>query len=242
MGQWVLATDLDGTFLGGSRAQREALYRFVAARRRTITLIYATGRSLASVREVIAGLPPDVHPDHVVTDVGTSASSWPTCEPLSLVEAWLENNWTTDAPSRIEAALRPHTHLEPLANVAGRRSSYRYRDLDRTLQAKRDVEAAGFDGLISHNSYFDVLPRGVSKGPTLLQLLTALSLPLDRVLVAGDSLNDLSLFETGLRGVAVSNSEPQLLSAVRDMPNVHASQEPGAAAVLQALRWMLDGA
>ena len=236
MSHWVLATDLDGTFLGGSRAQREALYTWLGARRAYITLIYVTGRTLRSVRQVAERLPAEAHPDHVVTDVGTSAFTWPSGQPLAAVERWLDGNWDTDAHRRIDAALSLHTHLQPLSDVAGRRRSFHYTDPERALCARRDVEAAGFDAIISHDIFFDVLPRGVSKGPTLLQVLSALSMPRERVLVAGDSLNDLSLFETGLRGVAVANSEPQLLTAVRTLPNVSLSEEPGAAAVLQAMR------
>jgi trehalose-6-phosphate synthase len=48
----VLATDLDGTFLGGDQAQRTELYTELHRRREELMLIYATGRDL----EFIAGL------------------------------------------------------------------------------------------------------------------------------------------------------------------------------------------
>ena len=44
----ILATDLDGTFLGGSDTQRAALYDWITAHREAITLIFVSGRGLDS--------------------------------------------------------------------------------------------------------------------------------------------------------------------------------------------------
>ena len=46
----------------------------------------------------------------------------------------------------------------------------------------------GLDSLVSDNRFFDVLPRGVSKGPSLRRLIAHLDIPEDRVLAAGDTL------------------------------------------------------
>jgi len=42
--QFVLATDLDGTFLGGSGEDRKRLYDWIEANRATVGLIFVTGR------------------------------------------------------------------------------------------------------------------------------------------------------------------------------------------------------
>jgi len=231
----VLATDLDGTFLGGDPEQRASLYQWLAERREPITVIYVTGRGLGFVRDLARELPPAARPDHVVANVGTTAATGGGLLPLEPVESWLEARWEPEAPARVDAILRAHDHLTPQPVVEGRRVSYYFRDAEKALAAKEDVEAAGFDVLLSDDLYFDVLPRGVRKGPTLLRTLDALSIDREDVLVAGDTLNDLSLFETGLTGVAVANSEPALVDAVRSMPRVQRSAQPGAAGVLEAL-------
>lgn len=237
----VLATDLDGTFLGGDTAQRAALYEWLAKRREHVTLIYVTGRGLGFVRELARELPPAARPDHVVANVGTTAATGAGLAPLEAVERWLEACWSPESPGRVEAILSRHEHLEPQPVVEGRRVSYYFRDVERALDAKRDVERAGFDALLSDDLYFDVLPRGVRKGPTLMRMLDALSLSPDDVLVAGDTLNDLSLFETGLRGVAVSNSEPRLIEAIQGLPRAHRSTLPGAAGILEKLMELESG-
>lgn len=230
----ILATDLDGTFLGGSPAERAALYGWIAARRDEITLIYVTGRDLGFVRSLRQALP--VEPDHVIGNVGTTVAAGREERPIPQVERWLDGCWGADAPARIEAALAPHRdHLLPQPVVEGRRVSRFFTDATRALDAKADIERLGFDALMSDNRFFDVLPRGVRKGPTLLRTLAALDLDPARVLVAGDTLNDLSLFETGLASVAVANSEPALVCAIAHLGHVRRSRAPGAGGILEVL-------
>lgn len=232
----VLATDLDGTFLGGTAQERASLYAWIAEIRAHITLIYVTGRGLRFVEELAQRLPAAARPDHVVANVGTTAATGRHYEALEPVESWLTAQWHADAPARIDEIIAAHPHLSPQPNVEGRRKSYYVSDLSLAEEAKRDVEQAGFDALISDNVYFDVLPRGVQKGPTLLRVLHALDVSHEDVLVAGDTLNDLSLFETGLRGVAVANSEVGLKRAVQALPNVTLSEGQGTAGILEQLR------
>lgn len=234
MPRTVLATDLDGTFLGGSADERAELYDWIARRREEIVLIFVSGRGLDFMRELAKALP--VQPDHMVGDVGTSVACGPWYAPLPPLEQWLDAAWPDDARARIEETMQRHPGLTEQPVVGGRRRSYFYEDPAHALAAKLDVGKLGFDVLISDNLYFDVLPRGVQKGPTLLRTLAALGLPAHRTLVAGDTLNDLSMFDTGLTGVAVGNREPALDAAIQQHENVYRSALPGAAGVLDALQ------
>ncbi len=229
----VLATDLDGTFLGGDEAARATLYDWIAARRDEIVLIFVSGRGLSFMRELAQQLP--LRPDHAIANVGTSVAVGPDWESLPELESWLDARWPADAPMRIAQALAPYPGLTRQPVVEGRRVSLYYTDSAEVRAAQAAVDHIGFETLLSDNRYFDVLPPGVRKGPTLLRTLSALGLARERTLVAGDTLNDLSLFETGLSGVAVGNSEQALVRAIRGRPNVHLSAQEGAAGVLEAL-------
>jgi len=213
MHQTILATDLDGTFLGGSADERTALYDWIGQRRSEIVLIYVTGRSLTTMRDVL----------------GAERA------PLPALEGWLDEGWPRHAPAVVRSILARHPHLTEQPVVEGRRVSCFYSDTGLAGAARSELEAAGYDVLLSAERYFDVLPRGVQKGPTLLRTLSALGLPKERTLVAGDTLNDLSLFQAGLQGVIVANREPLLAEAAKDLPKVHWSDKEGAAGVLDAL-------
>jgi hypothetical protein len=84
-----------GTFLGGSDAQRAELYDWILARRDEIVLIYASGRSLTAMQDVLTGLP--LQPDHIIADVGTSFYTGPQYLPHDGMEAWFDGCWPTVA-------------------------------------------------------------------------------------------------------------------------------------------------
>jgi HAD superfamily hydrolase (TIGR01484 family) len=229
----ILATDLDGTFLGGSEAERQALYRSLD-RRDDVLLIFVTGRDVAFLRELVRqpGMP---RPDLIVGDVGTSVWDAATWEPIEALERDIRAVWD-DANARVLELLAGEPGLTLQATPFRHRVSYYYDPNALREETLRKVEDAGFDWLLSAETYFDVLPRGVQKGPTLLRLIESLNLATERVLVAGDTLNDLSLFETGLKGVAVGNSERKLLEAIDGFDWVHRASAEGAAGIAEAIR------
>ena len=79
-------------------------------------------------------------------------------------------------------------------------------------------------------------PRGVNKGSTLRRVLDWIGVAESDCVVAGDSLNDLALFETGLRGIVVGNCEPALARRVANMEQVYQARGIGAEGILEGLR------
>ncbi len=229
----VLATDLDGTFLGGDDHQRAALYQELNERADELVLVFVTGRDLDFIAELVEqpGMP---RPDMIVGDVGTTVVHGHDFSPVADVQDWIDQRWN-GANEQVLALLDGEPGLELQPVMGSRRVSYYYDPAVLRRATIEKVEDAGFDVILSADVFFDVLPRGVAKGPTLLRLVDARDLPDDRVLVAGDTMNDLSLFHTGLRGVAVGNSEPALVDAIADLPDVHHSEHPGCAGIADAI-------
>lgn len=235
---WVLATDLDGTFLGGTASERERFYDFLNGLDERFTLIFVTGRELENTLPLLdppaPGEPAVPRPRYIIADIGTEILDGHTLEPIASVQDWVAAAWG-GANDRVRALLAEDPAIVPQPVETRHRVSY-YCDPQTLPSATVDkIEAAGFDCLLSHGRYLDVLPPGVSKGPALLQLIDHLGLGEHRVVVAGDTLNDLSLFETGLPAVAVGNAEVGLVSAVRDLPHVHLSPLPGVMGIWDGL-------
>ena len=62
--------------------------------------------------------------------------------------------------------------------------------------------------------------------------------------MAGDTLNDLALFETGLCGVVVGNCEAELRARVTGREHLYFAGGEGAAGILEGLRhfgWLERG-
>lgn len=237
--QFILATDLDGTFLGGSYADRSELYRWIEAHRDEFGLVFVTGRDPQFIESLCGNFVP--WPDYVVGDVGTtiaeviSDSRRRTVRPIETLESEIAAQWG-DGSHRVRNLLDQSPGLKLQDTDFRYRVSYHYDPARYDPAAESIVRDLGFDVLISDNRFFDVLPKGVSKGPSLRRLLAHLSIPDEKVLVAGDTLNDLSLFETGLRGVAVSNSEPALVRRLAADTSTFRASRPGAAGIAQAIQ------
>jgi glucosylglycerol-phosphate synthase len=235
----LLATDLDGTFLGGRQADRLALYR-IFRRPDSPRLVFVTGRGVESVLPLLADpLIPD--PEFIIADVGATVVVGDGLRPVTPLQWDIDHEWVgVDA---VLAALGdvPGIVRQPVPQE--RRVSF-YVETEAAVHRVRERMAdLPVEVLWSAATYLDVLPRGASKGRTLARLVDQLGLPPSEVLVAGDTLNDLSLYHHGFRGVVVGGAEAGLVDATRGMRGVHLARAAGAGGVIEGLRtWSPAGA
>ncbi|EXF45679.1 glucosylglycerol-phosphate synthase [Pseudomonas sp. BAY1663] len=87
----LLATDLDGTFLGGDPQDRLSLYQTITAHP-DIQLAYVTGRSLEAVLPLLAD-PTLPQPDYIIADVGASLYHGETLLPIQPLQQHIETRW-----------------------------------------------------------------------------------------------------------------------------------------------------
>lgn len=234
--QMVLATDLDGTFLGGSEEDRQDLYDWIEAHRDTVALIFVTGRDPEFIAELCdAGVP---WPEYVIGDVGTTIARVEPgtgIRPIAELEEEIAGLWG-DKGGAVRMALAEAPGLTVQPTAFRYRVSFDYDPAAYCPSAEEKMREMGLDVLISDNRFFDVLPKGISKGPSLTRLVEFLGIARERVLVAGDTLNDLSMLRLGLPAVAVGGSEAKLLEALEGMNHVHRPEDIGAAGISAAIR------
>lgn len=227
----LLATDLDGTFLAGTAEARQQLYRLIA-RHADIRLAYVTGRGLESVLPLLAD-PQLPQPDYIVCDVGATIVDGHTLQPVQPLQNGLDALWPGE--QAVTAAFSHFAGLHRQATPQQRRCSYRFDPGVDTAELHAAAEELDCQILFSADRHFDVLPRGVDKGSSLLRMASLIGLSPGQVLVAGDSFNDLSMFQQGFRGVCVGDAEPALREATRDLPGVLQSMAEGCGGILDAL-------
>ncbi len=227
----LLATDLDGTLLAGHPEYRQRLYQLITAHP-DIKLAFVTGRGLEVVLPILSD-PTIPAPDYIICDVGATIVDGRSRQPVQPLQAEIDARWPGERA--VAEAMAAFPALERQEVPQQRRCSYfcAAGAVDDAVAAA--VAALDCDLLHSAGRYLDVLPRGVNKGSTLAALVAHLGLDRDAVLVAGDTLNDLSMYEAGFIGVCVGESEPALLDATRDRARVLHAEHTGCGGILEAI-------
>ncbi len=227
----VLATDLDGTLIPLQLHEQnlrdlQTLREHVFADE--ITLVFVTGRHLASVQTAITefALP---QPKWIICDVGTTI-----CQ-LADDRKFISSQAYEDHLSQIVGQVSVDQLYESLSSIAGMRRqepekqgrfklSY-YADAaaldelcrqinqllgdDVPYSVIHSVDPFNGDGLI------DLLPRGVSKAFALEWWSHFVGIATDQLVFAGDSGNDLAALVAGYRTILVGNADDTLRDCVR---------------------------
>ncbi|MFI9407873.1 trehalose-6-phosphate synthase [Nocardia sp. NPDC052316] len=229
----ILVTDLDGTLLGGTATDRLRL-RNALTRHPEVTVVFATGRGIESIRTVLRD-PLVPQPRWIIADVGASIIDGADLTPVAALQTPLRAGWP--GADRVRAALRRFPGLTYQHGVPqDGRCSFHLPPAGLTPDLLDAVHALGCSWQYSADTYFDVLPARANKGNALVVLATQQGWSMDAVLVAGDSANDRSMFGRGANGVIVGNAERGLLSAVPAADAAYRPDLPGAAGILAALQ------
>ncbi|AQQ52118.1 HAD-IIB family hydrolase [Planococcus lenghuensis] len=208
----ILATDLDGTLVGDPEALQQ-LWTFYKEQTYEVALVYVTGRHFRSALSLIAAEELPV-PDVLVTDVGTEIRTAPAFEEDRQWKQKMQQDWMPKDISRIAERI---PDLVPQQLPVNCRQSY-------TVNSDRPVELFEQElrqASIPHKLIFssgrdvDVLPAGSGKGQALRYAIRKFGVQDARILIAGDSGNDLDMLTLGYPAVMVGNAQEELLAAER---------------------------
>lgn len=227
----LLATDLDGTFLGGKSLHKQLLYQFVRDQPQ-VRLVFVTGRGLESVIPLLND-PIIPNPDYIICDVGATIVNGHTLEAVEPLQGNIEKKWP--GRLRITEILGEMPELKYQEVPQQRRCSFFTGSEALIDQVRETVAALDCEVIYSAGKFLDVLPQGVNKGSSLTQLVNYLGVNPAEVLVAGDTYNDFAMYQCGYKGVVVGNSEERLVRATSDNRTVYHAKAAGAGGILEAI-------
>ncbi|MFU8838743.1 MAG: HAD-IIB family hydrolase [Thiohalomonadaceae bacterium] len=231
----VLICDIDNTLLG----DREGLHALLERLRQAgdgVAFGIATGRRLDSAIAILRewGVP---MPDLLITSVGSEIHYGNGMVEDTGWARHIDYRWK---PQELRAALEGAEGLKLQAKIDQRRFKISY-NVDPTridnLQAirsclrKRDLHCKL---IYSHQAYLDLLPVRASKGLAIRYLMMKWGLPPDRLMVAGDSGNDIEMLRGEPLGVVVGNYSEEL-EVLRGMPRIYFARADYASGIVEGI-------
>lgn len=227
---------MDGTLIGCGKGLAK-FNRQMIKHLNDVLLVYITGRMYSSARQLIIeeNL---IHPDVLVTDVGTEIYTTPFFYPHRAWEKKMISSWDAAGTKRI---IEDVEGLLPQEIQARFRLAYRTErnTFEKTLsELCLKVETARMHVKIvpSMGQIIDVIPGCAGKGPALRCIQELYSMDNENTVVCGDSGNDISMFFEGCRGIVVGNARQELKEALATVRHeVYIARSHHASGILEGL-------
>ena len=208
----LIILDIDETITGDEGAILQ-LKNLLNSKSGEIGFGVATGRSIDSAINILSEIN-FLMPDFIISSVG-SEIYYRSNEEYVYSTSWashIKNSWK---PDKIKELLKSFSFLEMQVPENQREFKVSYnlngnlnliddaKDLLRANKIKTNL-------IVSHNAYVDLLPFRASKGRAIRYLSYKWNIPLDSILVGGDSGNDEDMLTGELLGIVVANYTKEL--------------------------------
>lgn len=212
----LLATDLDGTFIGDDGAMHALWDALIET---GVRIAFSTGRHLQSIESFYAEQGTQRRADACICMVGTDI--WRRRSTgYALDTAWhdvIAEEWDRAAIERVVGAVPVARPQADEWQSPFKCSYYLEEDADRWLrEIRRQLDAAGVQAKVVYSAgrFLDLLPLRSGKGEAVRYLAAEMDIPASHVVTCGDTGNDLDMMrpELGFRCIAVGNASEELRS------------------------------
>jgi sucrose-phosphate synthase len=235
----LFVTDVDNTLIGDADALK-ALFEYTEAAGDKLLFAVATGRRLGSALAELEkwNIP---EPDFLIASVGTEIYSG---SKRVLDTSWRKHinyRWEPDKIRKEIARAFRGIELQPDIDQREFKISYIMTDpkiapskakIMRHLRQKRLLANVVF----SLGQFIDIIPIRASKGLAVRQLAFRWGLPMENIVVAGDSGNDEDMLKGDTYGIVVKNYSPEI-EKLRDVSTkIYFAEQERAKGILEGLQ------
>ena len=230
----LVLCDIDNTLLGDD----DALYTLLQRIEQNANMGFgvATGRHIDSALKVLKDHNVPM-PDLMVTSVGTEIYYGRQLQPDNNWRRHIDYRWQRERLQQMLEGI-PGLKLQPNESQRQHKVSY-FIDPDKAPPIRNIVRHLRKCGLsanlvYSHQAFLDVLPIRASKGQAARYIGAKWGIPPERMLVAGDSGNDIEMLRGDTLGVVVGNFSAELRH-LRGEPRIYFASGHYAWGVLEGL-------
>lgn len=230
----VLISDIDGTLIGDANALLQ-LKKLLSEHGSYAGFGVATGRTIKMTLDVLEEWNVPV-PDILITSVGTEIYYGPN---IAYDMGWhqlIDHRWE---PQRLREFMQDEKGVSLQEGYKQRTFKVSY-DVNKSFAGVKNLrtrlrkEGLHANIIFSHDQYLDLLPLRASKGFAVRYFADKWGISLEKILVAGDSGNDLDMMVGRTKGVVVGNHE-QELEKLRDLDSVFFAEGNHANGILEAI-------
>ncbi len=231
----LLVSDIDNTLLGDAASLRELMAWLETHRQMGFAV--ATGRSLELTLKVLRQWKVR-RPDILISSVGSEIHYGRTLKPDVGWTSHIRYRWRRADVQQLLDRM-PGLRLQPAENQREFKLSY-YLDRDRApdlreIRAELSRHQLYARLIHSHRVFLDVLPVRASKGQAVRYLAYRWGLPLERILVAGDSGNDREMLVGDTLAVVVGNHSEEIAD-LAGHERIYMASAHHAAGILEGIR------
>ncbi|QBQ53803.1 HAD-IIB family hydrolase [Nitrosococcus wardiae] len=231
----VLVCDIDNT-LTGDREGLRSLFKKLKEAGTEIGFGIATGRNFTSTLKVLKEWEIPL-PDLLITGVGSQIFYGPNLVEDQSWQQHIRYRWKREAILEAMADI-PNLRFQPRSEQLPYKISY-YVDAKKGIDIpaitrhlrRLDLSA---NIIYSHQAYLDLLPVRASKGSAVRFFCNKWGIPLEHLLVVGDSGSDEEMLTGNTLGAVVGNYSPEL-EYLHEDPSIYFAKEHHAWGILEAL-------
>jgi len=231
----LIICDIDNTLIGNGQGLKVFLERLKESGEK-IGLGVATGRNVNSAKEALKSWEVP-QPDVLITSVGTEIKYGPQ---ITYDEAWwrlIQYRWDPGTTLRAMKKI-PGIRLQVRKNQSTYKISFIVDPVKmpplREIKQHLRQHKLHANVIYSHQAYLDILPMRASKGAAVRYVADKWGIPLEHILVAGDSGNDTDMLLGDTLGVVVANHSTEL-RRLKGRPRVYFSEGEYAWGINEAL-------
>ncbi|MBI1388151.1 MAG: HAD-IIB family hydrolase [bacterium] len=229
----LVISDIDNTLIGDSESLQELMKRLKSSDRK-IGFGIATGRHLQSCLQAFDEWKVP-RPDILITSVGAEIYYGHDLSPDADWTRHLDYRWE---PDRLREFMQQFEGVLIQEDEFQRRHKLSFYYDPNVAPSKRDIireirrNKFQVKTIFSHQQYLDFLPIRASKGLAVWYLANKWGLPMDHILVAGDSGNDEEMLASSALSVVVGNHDPEL-AHLKGSPTIYFAQGEYARGILE---------